>query len=114
MLRPSSSTRPSTRAVATVSCKRLRQRRNVDLPQPDGPMMAVTCLSCRSMLAPRTADDGPKYALRSSTRMRGQAEPVPLVAMAAASGPARGEPRQDADEEHDRDEHQRAGPRHRV
>ncbi len=34
--------RRSTRAPGTVSCMRLRQRRSVDLPQPDGPMIAVT------------------------------------------------------------------------
>ena len=39
---PSSITRPVTRAPGIVSCIRLRQRRNVDFPQPDGPMIAVT------------------------------------------------------------------------
>ena len=36
------STSPSTRAPGMTSCMRLRVRRNVDLPQPDGPMNAVT------------------------------------------------------------------------
>ena len=35
---------PVTRAIAMVSFMRLMQRRNVDLPQPDGPMKAVTAL----------------------------------------------------------------------
>ena len=35
---PSSAGSPSTRAPGMSSCIRLRQRRKVDLPQPDGPM----------------------------------------------------------------------------
>ena len=31
---------PVTRAIGIVSFMRLRQRRKVDLPQPDGPMKA--------------------------------------------------------------------------
>src|SRR5512145_1850457 len=38
----SSSTRPVTQPPSESSCMRLRQRRNVLLPQPDGPMIAVT------------------------------------------------------------------------
>ncbi len=33
---------PSTRAPGMTSCMRLSVRRKVDLPQPDGPMKAVT------------------------------------------------------------------------
>ena len=33
---------PVTRAIAIVSFIRLTQRRNVDFPQPDGPIKAVT------------------------------------------------------------------------
>ena len=29
---------------------RLSERRNVDLPQPDGPMKAVTCFSAMSIV----------------------------------------------------------------
>ena len=36
---------PSTRAAGIRSFMRLMQRRIVDLPQPDGPMMAVTSLA---------------------------------------------------------------------
>ena len=40
---------PSIRVFGTSSCMRLRQRRKVDLPQPLGPMIAVTvALECRS------------------------------------------------------------------
>ena len=42
MSSPSSSTLPSTRAPGITSCIRLRERSTVDLPQPDGPMIAVT------------------------------------------------------------------------
>ena len=39
---PSISILPVTRAIGIVSFIRLMQRRKVDLPQPDGPMKAVT------------------------------------------------------------------------
>ena len=42
MSSPSSSTAPSTRAPGMTSCMRLSERSTVDLPQPDGPMKAVT------------------------------------------------------------------------
>ncbi len=35
----------SARAPGTTSCMRFRQRTKVDLPQPEGPMTAVTCFS---------------------------------------------------------------------
>ena len=37
MSSPSSMTSPASAADGTSSCIRLRMRRNVDLPQPDGP-----------------------------------------------------------------------------
>ena len=42
---PSSRTSPSTRVSGMMSFIRFRQRRNVDFPQPDGPMKAVTDFS---------------------------------------------------------------------
>src|SRR5262245_51450555 len=42
MSSPSSRTSPARLAPGTSSCMRLRIRRNVDLPQPDGPISAVT------------------------------------------------------------------------
>ena len=42
MSSPSSSTAPSTRASGVTSCMRLSERSTVDLPQPEGPMKAVT------------------------------------------------------------------------
>src|SRR5439155_22452763 len=41
MSKPSTSTVPFTRASGTSSCMRLRQRTKVDLPHPEGPIMAV-------------------------------------------------------------------------
>ena len=45
MSSPSMSTRPSTRAPGMMSFMRFSERRNVLLPQPDGPMNAVTRLA---------------------------------------------------------------------
>src|ERR1700761_8207404 len=42
MSSPSRRTSPASCADGTASCMRLRMRRNVDLPQPDGPINAVT------------------------------------------------------------------------
>ena len=44
MSSPSSVILPVTRQPSIMSFIRLRQRRKVDLPQPDGPMKAVTSL----------------------------------------------------------------------
>ena len=45
MSSPSIMILPVTRQLGMVSFIRLMQRRNVDLPQPDGPMKAITPLS---------------------------------------------------------------------
>jgi len=42
---PSSRIFPSIRARGVSSWRRFRQRRNVDFPHPDGPMIAVTARS---------------------------------------------------------------------
>ena len=42
-------------APGITSCMRLSDRRKVDLPQPDGPMKAVTDLGSTAMLTPSTA-----------------------------------------------------------
>src|SRR2546422_11769169 len=48
MSSPSSSTRPVIQPPSESSCMRFRQRRNVVLPHPDGPISAVTvCLGNR-------------------------------------------------------------------
>src|SRR5262245_1863106 len=55
MFTPSRLILPSTRAFGVSSCIRFRVRRKVDLPQPDGPMMAVTARGGIVRLMPRTA-----------------------------------------------------------
>ena len=52
---PSSSTEPLTRPPGITSCIRFRIRRKVDLPQPDGPMNAVTDSGAILIDAPSTA-----------------------------------------------------------
>ena len=52
-------TLPSTRAPGMTSCMRFSERRKVDLPQPDGPMKAVTERALMVMLTPSTARKSP-------------------------------------------------------
>ncbi len=56
---PSISTSPSTRVPGITSCMRLRVRMNVDFPQPDGPMRAVTDLGSIAKETPSTARNAP-------------------------------------------------------
>ncbi len=48
-------TLPSTRAPGMTSCMRFSDRRKVDLPQPEGPISAVTLRGSMEMLTPSTA-----------------------------------------------------------
>src|SRR5579884_1865166 len=66
---PATCTLPSAFASGFVSCMRFRQRINVDLPQPDGPITAVACLASTDMLMPCRASVLPNQAfkLRTST-----------------------------------------------
>ena len=48
-------TLPSTRAPGITSCMRFSDRRNVDLPQPDGPMSAVMVRGSMETVTPCTA-----------------------------------------------------------
>ncbi len=50
---------PSARAPGISSCMRLMQRTSVDLPQPDGPIIAVTWLGAKSRSTPLTAWSSP-------------------------------------------------------
>src|SRR5215470_8043217 len=43
---PARRTSPASAAEGTISCIRLRIRRNVDFPQPDGPISAVIVPAC--------------------------------------------------------------------
>src|SRR2546422_9461427 len=85
---------------------RLRHRMNVDFPQPDGPMIAVTALGAIASPMPCRTWTSPNQALRSLTRIP-SATPSPHRAVAAA----RRDPRRETDQEDQGDQHQRAGPR---
>ena len=50
MFSPSSVMSPVMRADSIVSFMRFKQRMNVDLPQPDGPISAMTSLRPMSRL----------------------------------------------------------------
>src|SRR6266550_8236040 len=73
MALPRISTEPSTRARGTVSCIRLKQRKSVDFPQPDGPMMAVTACCGISSDTFLTAATSPKNADNFLETMHGAA-----------------------------------------
>src|SRR4051812_41047967 len=102
---------------------RLRQRRNVDLPQPDGPMMAVTSFTGKSSERSCTACVAPNQASSPTTRMAtgslasaeltGNTATPPLVDCSINDiGHARAgdEAREQADREHERNQHERTGP----
>src|SRR6266571_2170351 len=99
MSSPSRSTFPSTLVLGIVSCIRFRQRIRVDLPQPEGPMIAVTACSSISSVIPSIARFGPYQpdnasvwtftAIRGSPRRRADAGH---------------DSRDDADREHDEDQ----------
>jgi hypothetical protein len=60
-------TLPVARAPGVTSCMRFRQRKNVDFPQPDGPMIAVTRRSGMRILMFLIAWNAPKYASSPDT-----------------------------------------------
>src|SRR5215472_7731548 len=112
MSRPSKRISPSTRAVGTVSCIRLMQRSSVDLPQPDGPMMATTCFGCTTNDTSRTTRAAPKYASSDSIDTHGGGASATRGVSIAAEAVAgtRGEPRRETDDEDEREEDERPGP----
>src|SRR6476661_9419468 len=128
MFWPWKSTSPSTRASGIVSCIRLRQRSSVDLPHPDGPMIAVTSFDGKSRVTSRTACVAPKYAWRARvciagavgrSKARGDSPAVETLreAISVIRPPvlrAHHEARDHADHEYEGDENQRARPRLRM
>src|SRR3954468_5048319 len=78
----SSSTLPVTVAPGMTSCMRLSERRNVDLPQPDGPMSAVTVLGSIVSDTSCTATFAPYEAVRFSTSNRLAMRPTPYLVSA--------------------------------
>src|ERR1700680_3746306 len=100
-------TLPVARASGMVSCMRLRQRTNVDLPQPEGPMTAVAWLASAFMLILRRAWVLPNQAFKFSTWM-----PTPILLVCSLErSPAGGQADRAyrGDDQHNQD--QRARPR---
>src|SRR5215213_7874861 len=129
MFWPWNSTSPSTRAIGIVSCIRLRHRSRVDFPQPEGPMIAVTSLARKSSDTSRTALVAPKNAESARVRIASagslagartgavagvDARADAASVMATADSSTRHDTREDADHQHETDEHQRARPGLRV
>src|SRR6476469_1149643 len=114
----SSTTRPVIQPCSESSCIRLRVRRKVDLPQPDGPIKACTRRGGKARLTPFTAVNLPYIAvsLSVSTRPRtpagGSADAGPGAGgrVRRAGSPIEGEPTADgeaspdAEDEDDEDE----------
>src|SRR5690242_14559866 len=101
---PSSRTRPVIQPPSTSSCIRLRVRRKVDLPQPDGPMSACTWFDANDSVAPFTAVVLPYIAVSLSVSIRG------LGSATGELAPADGEPGADAQQEDHEDQHQCRSP----
>src|ERR1700689_2428416 len=68
MSEPSRLTAPARGALGTSSCMRFRILRKVDLPQPDGPMSAVTFRGSISRLTRSSTLLDPNQALRFVAR----------------------------------------------
>src|SRR2546426_978343 len=105
MSSPLRRTFPSTLALGIVSCIRFRQRINVDLPQPDGPMIAETACSSKSNVMSSIAFFGPYHADTFSV----------WIFAAIASSPRDGtkpddDPRHDRNREHHEHEDQGGPP----
>src|SRR5437868_3099206 len=98
-------TLPSARAPGMVSCSLFRQRTKVDLPQPDGPMMAVARPGATSMEMPCSAWFLPNQAFRSCTL-------IPTATLVSTFQDATtGDDAHRTHRHHDQyDEHQRARP----
>src|SRR5579875_3861793 len=78
MLEPSSSTSPLCQCFATLSFIRLTERRNVVLPDPVGPISAVTLPLGMQRLMPDSTVEEPNPSARSLASTQ--------VALSAATG----------------------------
>src|SRR5437879_12219105 len=101
MSSPLSRTFPSTLALGIVSCIRFRQRINVDLPQPDGPMIAETARSSKPKVMSSIAFFAPYHADAFSVR---------IFAAIASSPRAGAKPDADPCRAGDRGQHEAADP----
>src|SRR6266550_2400677 len=99
----SSNTSPLTVAPGVSSCIRLRQRSRVDLPQPDGPMMAVTVCAGNKSDTSRTARCVPNSAVTCAASSRSR---VLADATIALPGDPAGRQRNDEYQTH---QHERRG-----
>src|SRR5882672_10930139 len=100
----SSNTFPVTQPPSDSSCMRLRQRRNVLLPHPEGPMMAVTVWAGKRMDTSRTA------ALRSNSAVRHTVSSRRRTLADAAIALSRGPASDHGEDEHEGHQHERGGP----
>src|SRR5437879_388363 len=102
---PSSSTAPVTQPPSDSSCMRLRQRRNVLLPHPDGPITAVTVCVGNGIETSFTTARRPYSAVSRAVSSCRRASAG--GGMALANGPAR------AEREHEYEPHEHEGRRPR-
>src|ERR1039458_7923430 len=124
MSSPNKRISPSMRASGLSSCIRLMARRKVDLPQPLGPMMAVTARAAMSSETFLTAAFLPKMTDRLRTVRAGTVEDFASVAVfgiwLAGRGigvssfglepVAREEAHADVDAQHKQEQYQRGRP----
>src|SRR2546422_8394368 len=104
MSSPWSSTLPVIQPPSDSSCMRLRQRRNVVLPHPDGPISAVTVWVGNKIDTSLTTARRPYSAVSRAVSSCSRASAG--GAMTRSQGPAGGDS-EDQDETH---QHQRSGP----
>src|SRR4029078_1366983 len=102
-------TLPSTRPPGITSCIRFKVRRKVDLPQPDGPMNAVTERGSTVIVTSSTALQPPYKAFRSSMSMRSPMSfRLPVLLLDGTE--ARHDPPGDVEDEDQEHERQRRRP----
>src|SRR2546428_3664117 len=101
----SSSTSPCTLAPGVSSCIRFKHRSSALLPQPDGPMIAVTVCAGNRSDTSRTARCWPNSAVRCAASSRNRALAEATIAL--PRHPAGG----DGDDQHECHEHERGRPR---
>src|SRR3989442_14808610 len=108
MSSPWSSTLPVIQPPSDSSCMRLRQRRNVVLPHPDGPISAVTVWVGNKIDTSLTTARRPYSAVSRAVSSCSRASAG--GAMTRSQGPAGG----DAENQDQPHEHQGRCPRHPV
>src|SRR5215217_2383752 len=119
MSAPSSSTRPVIQPCSDSSCIRLRVRRKVDFPQPEGPMSACTRLGGKLNETSFTATNSPYMAESFSVTIRGASGAAGWTGGAArlrvtsaieTESATDGKASSQTQDENHQDQHQRRGP----